>query len=210
MSDEAKAQYKLKSGLVRLQRQGAVVLKDERQIRMKLYKHLAETYLWWRDATSDGYIDEAYATLNRRIRKVKYGINFNPLFWLIWGNNTERTNQDSDRYSRVLNGVHAEFESKPEYYAKDTVAKLSNFMNQPGGIGKIGPYGSDESDVEDDANGATSTDNAAKPDAKAIESELLKLTTYLDEYGKKKVIPFDGYLKGDFKRYGLLLVSAIT
>jgi hypothetical protein len=207
MTENVKALNKLKKGLVQLQQEGAVVLADQRRVRRKLYEHILELYLWWRSARQvEGFLEAEYATLGRRMKRIKEGINFNPLFWLAWGNSTDKTNQDSDRYSRALNAIHEEFESKPEYYAKDSIAKLINFITAAGGMSNLRPYGKYEEEPDEAENKGSDT---AVPTAskKAIENERLKLTALLSEYGQKKLIPFDGFLNADFKRYGLLLVE---
>ena len=134
-----------------LQASGTAVWRDMRRSNRAFYAHVADVYIWWRQASAvTGYLDGEYAKLNRQFKsRVKYGINFSPLLVLVWGNDNCNT-ADLDRHSRALNGIHAEYCSRPKYYAKDGVAKMATFIEAQHGINGLTGYGSTDTEDEDD------------------------------------------------------------
>lgn len=115
---------------------------------MSFYKLLAEAYVWWRTANQDPeFLRQQYAKTGKKFKKkVNYGINFAPLFWLVWGTENDLNDDKVGRYSRVLNQLHNQFETDPQY-ATEPVPKLQNFIRQSGGVDGLVNYGS--ADVED-------------------------------------------------------------
>jgi len=124
-----------------LQAHSKKVDKEINRSRRSLYEHLCASYLWWRKAqTVSGYLESEYGKLNRKFRKVATHPNFIKLIWLIWGEETDLTNQYADRYSRALKAVHAEFEKHQHKYQKDGQKKLVNFILRSGGLSKLAGY----------------------------------------------------------------------
>lgn len=114
---------------------------DLNRSRKKLYAHLCAVYMWWRRAKKiHGYLDSEYRKLSRKFRTVAVEPNFIKLIWLVWGEDSDLTNQYADRYSRALKAVHAEYEKHPQLYDKDGEAKLVNFIHRSGGLSKIAGY----------------------------------------------------------------------
>lgn len=137
--------------LAALQGEAAVVSRAIFTTNLSFYKLLAETYLWWRAANEDpDFLSQQYAKTGKKFKKkVKYGINFAPLFWLVWGTENDLNDDKVGRYSRVLNRLHEEFETDPQY-ATEPVPKLQNFIHQSGGVDGLVNYGDDGDEDEDD------------------------------------------------------------
>jgi len=124
-----------------LQAKSKKVTNDLNRTRKSLYCHLCASYLWWRKARKvHGYLDAEYKKMTRKFRAVKVEPNFIRLIWLIWGENSDLTNQYADRYSRALKSVHTEFEKHSHKYEKDGEARLANFILRSGGLSKIAGY----------------------------------------------------------------------
>ncbi len=83
----ARAQQ-LHESLYQLQAIVSAVWRDMGRTNRAFYAHVAAVYFWWRSASAvAGYLEAEYAKLNRQFKsRVKYGVNFNPLRVLIWGN----------------------------------------------------------------------------------------------------------------------------
>lgn len=137
--------------LAALQGDAAVVSRLIFTTNLSFYKLLAEVYLWWRAANEDpDFLRQQYAKTGKKFKKkVKYGINFAPLFWLVWGTENDLNDDKVGRYSRVLNRLHEEFETDPQYVT-EPVPKLQNFIHQSGGVDGLVNYGDDGDDEEDE------------------------------------------------------------
>ncbi len=169
----------LNKHLVKLQESGGVVLGDIRSARKGLNKHLCEIYFFWVGASKQpNYLENEYQKLGRRFKTVSSGINFAPLLWVVYGINSGLTYNDTDRYSRVLNALHQEVSSQPEYYAKDGVAKLANFIEQSGGTKQLAGYAPL---VQDPSTGPQSS--GSNTQAQQLQTEnILKQSWMLGEY----------------------------
>ena len=209
MEKQAENHQHLRSGLVKLQDQGSVVLGDLRRSHEMLHRHLAALYLWWREADQEpDWLEEQYKTLDRKFRTVGYGINFGPLLWLVWGNNNGLDNRLVDRYSRAINAIHREFEQRPELYQKDGVAKLADFIKQAGGITELADYGpktEDPSEEESTGRRGAGAGNDSQDEA-ASKLELVRLAKSLPDFGDKEIVSYPGYISTTGDQYGLLLV----
>jgi hypothetical protein len=194
----------LQKKLIKLQQQNLIAYVAVQQTRQMLYKQLAAIYLWWREAKMvDGYLEKQYSTvINRKTRELKSSINFNPLVLLTFGKATLRST-DSNKYSRALNKVHAEFESRPAHYEKNGVNKLANFMQNSGGISEL-------------ADNISKKDKVAKPDKSfSTPSKPNAITTAdLAEAAKEfftnqpALLPvaLTNYIEADSENYSVLLV----
>jgi hypothetical protein len=155
-----------------LQGAASVVSRSIITTNKAFYEHLAELYVWWRDAEKvPGYLDAEYAKNGKKYKKnVQHGINFAPLFWLTWGYNNGLNDDKAGRWSRVLNQLHAKYQSEQQYHT-DSVPKLGTYIEQNGGVEGLTGYGNkaqaatgvdDETD-EDDDDGAGNTDESTEP-----------------------------------------------
>ena len=128
--------------LANLQTAASVVSHHIVTTNKAFYEHLAELYMWWREAKQvPGYLAAEYKTIGKKHKtKVKHGINFAPLFWLTWGYDNGLTDDKTGRWSRAMNKMHAEFETKHQYKT-DSVPKLANFIDQSGGVDGLVDYG---------------------------------------------------------------------
>ncbi len=205
MSNESKKHKSIQSKLVKLQMRGSIVLVDLRRSQLSLYQHLSDLYLWWRSAVEvKGFLPKQYATLGRKFKTVTYGTNFSPLLWLAFGNNNLDRNS-VDRYSRAMNAIHKEYESRPELYAKDGVTKLANFVVQSGGIAKLSGYIAADDDTENDA--PQNDNKKSNKDKQQTTQALLELTNMLGKSGEMHFIANSSYLKSTPTNFSLLLVQ---
>jgi len=175
---KSKAQRRKKE-LGDLQTNGVVVWGDLKRSNKAFYKHMAEILFWWLGAVEeDGLLDEEYAKSNRKFKsKVKYGINFSPLFILVWGNNG-CSDSDLDRHSRAFNKIVEEYFKQKAYYAKDGVAKIAAYIEQSNGINGLTGYG--QKKEEDDEE----TIKLVQPTATDSEKEAVLLTAAISHYSQ--------------------------
>lgn len=155
--------------LAELQSAASVVSSNFIKTNKAFYDHLSELYMWWRDANEvQGYLEAEYTKSGKRYkRNVQHGINYAPLFWLTWGYNNDLTDDKTGRWSRVLNKLHAKYESERQYQT-DSVTKLSHYIEQSGGVDGLVGYGKrsdetdpvDEDEVDDDAVDASAAFHA--------------------------------------------------
>lgn len=204
MSTSAKAkEAQLLTRLIVLQEQGSTAWSNVRRSNAAFYEHLAEVYFWWCAASEEnGYLDAKYAALNRKFKRVKYGTNYSPLLWLVWGLNN-CSNSDADRHSRALNKVHAEYTSKPKYYAKDGVARMAAFIAKNNGVYGLIEYGkrTDEDDEDFVNNSGSSVTELQK---KAVVYELAN-SFYTNSTGT--TVAISNTLPVTDDAYGVILVK---
>jgi hypothetical protein len=157
------AEAKLGHELAKLQASASMVADKIRTTNEAFYRHLAELYLWWREASAvDGYLEAEYSKTGKRLKtKVKYGINFAPLFWLTWGHYNGLSDDKCRRWSIVLNILHSLYESERQYRT-DSVAKLANYISNNGGVdglvneGNVPDDDAADDDIDDDDADAVS------------------------------------------------------
>ena len=142
MNRNTKKQKTLQKELHDLQTNGTVTWANFRKSNFEFYKHIAEIYFWWRKAVAiESYLEAEYAKLGRQYKtNVIYGTNYSPLLWLVWGENQCSTS-DSDRHSRALNTIDAEYLKRLSYYKKDKVERMAKFIESNNGIGGLCGYG---------------------------------------------------------------------
>ena len=150
MNRNTKKQKTLQKELHDLQTNGTVTWANFRKSNFEFYKHIAEIYFWWRKAVAiESYLEAEYAKLGRQYKtNVIYGTNYSPLLWLVWGENQCSTS-DSDRHSRALNTIDAEYLKRLSYYKKDKVERMAKFIESNNGIGGLCGYGLAKKDEED-------------------------------------------------------------
>ncbi len=180
----------LHKSLYLLQASGTAVWRDMRRSNRAFYAHVADVYFWWRQAEAvTGYLDGEYAKLNRQFKsRVKYGINFSPLLALVWGNDNCST-ADLDRHSRALNSIHAEYLSRPKYYAKDGVAKMATFIESKHGINGLTGYGDAEAAEDNEADEESDTRPAAGAPASDATKSAALLKSAKAHYAKPSNAP---------------------
>lgn len=120
------------------------------------YKHYVKAYLWWYAAKQvDGYLDSLYSQNGIAKRRVRSGINFRPLLNLL--SNGQISDNDLTLWTKALNKVHTEYESKSSHYKTDTVNRLVYFIDNNGGKTGLAEYHTKKGDldeVQDDASDA--------------------------------------------------------
>ncbi len=200
----------IQKDLIALQAHGVVVMADLRRSNENLYKHLSKLYLWWRVANEqEGYLQKEYATLNRIFKTVNYGINFSPLLVLAYGHNNIDKN-GLDRYSRALNSIHEEYNKKLDFYAKNGVTKLVNFITQSGGIKNLTGYAQPKDNTPDPIESDDLEDEKIEI---SIENELVRrralllLTDYIGIHGEHDTVKYPAYIKADSQNFSVLLVQ---
>ena len=164
------------SELAQLQQAASVVAGQLRATNRAFYGHLAEVYVWWRSASAvDGYLDAEYARLGIRYkRKVNYGINFAPVFWLVWGSYNGLDDDKARRYSIVLNRFNDLYEAEKQYH-NDTVAKLQNYLQATGGIDGVVKDGVADDEGDEDSIGDDEADGAMVKAAVDVDAAIDKL-----------------------------------
>lgn len=204
----AKSTLQLQKKLVKLQETGGVVMEELRKTHHKLNTHLSEIYFWWCTASQKGdYLEQEYTKLGRSFRTVRYGINFAPLLWLVYGNNSGLTNTHADRYSRALNAMHREVGKKPQYYAKDGVTKLVSFIQQSGGTTALAGYAPPD---EDSSNSTSNPINALAAAAEKLATQnILKQSWMVGEYRIDTQLPveYTSYFNTTSDDFAVLLVK---
>lgn len=174
----------LGSGLVKLQSEGAIIIKEEVGLRDRKYRHLVEMYLWWKTAKEvDGYLENQYKKLERDWNaNVKLGVNFRPLLWLVYSNTTlsdYQLREDTD----MLNFIRMEHEKRSELYAKDAASKLVNFIKKSGGLDGLRNKAGIKVKNNDDKNKSTDKDSTKNE----IESLLSQLSVIKKKEEKEKL-----------------------
>lgn len=196
---------RLKKNLEKLQQQGGVITNQIRHTRLHLYKHLSEIYFWWVEASQQGtYLENEYQKLGRRFRAVNYGINFSPLIWLIYGHDGGLNSTDVDRFSRTLNAMHNEVCKKPDYYAKDGLAKLASFIQVSGGITTLSGY------APPDQEASVGTNIGNNEQLQQMQSqELLKQSWILGEFkiDTQPAVQYQSYFNTTHDDFAVLLVK---
>ena len=204
----ANTQDQLNKTLVKLQETGGVVMVDLRAAHKNLYQHLSEIYFWWVKASKQAnYLETEYQKLGRKFKTVNYGINFSPLLYLVYGFNNGLNRNYTDRYSRVLNALHKEVTNKPDYYAKDGVAKLANFIDTSGGVTALAGYAPPK---DDDDGSEINTINAELAEQEKLNKQnILKQSWMLGEYRIVTQLPveYPSYFNTTSDDFAVLLVK---
>lgn len=207
MNADEKQLKKTQRDLLKLQVHGSVVAADMRRAHQNLHIHLSEIYFWWKLASEQGdYLEKEYKKLGKKFKTVSYGINFGPVLWLVYGNNNGLNNRYADRFSRAMNAMHMSVNEQTDFYKKDSVNKLSNFIQQAGGITALAGYAAPEDDLFVEKKPTNKI--VAKQEANKTQ-DLLKQSYMLDEFriDKKDIIPFPAYVKTTPENFSLLLVQ---
>lgn len=190
-----------------LQAKSKKVTSDLNRSRKNLYFHLCASYLWWRKARKvHGYIDAEYKKLTRKFRAVKVEPNFIMLIWLIWGEDSDLTNQYADRYSRALKAVHAEYEKHSHKYEKDGEARLVNFILSSGGLSKIAGY-KHKDDSQSTIHGGSQQGNSGNTSNPNLSDILIEDARFHAASFDTKEIDFETTISKDDDDYSLSVVN---
>lgn len=144
----APASAKLSGDLASLQQTAAVVSNLTLRTNKATFEHLAAMYMWWREAREvEGYLEAEYRKVVKKLRpRSKYGVNFGPLFRVVWGYNNGLSDGTANRWTCVLNDLHKQYE-REEYYRTDSVVRLKQYIDLKGGVeGIVGDRSVDDDD----------------------------------------------------------------
>lgn len=207
-------EQKLNQELENLRTTSGLLSTQQRKLNTETYKFLSSIFLWWLEAKEDqDFLDKKLEQVPKRSKNVSYGINFGKVIWLVYGLDSGLDDQYVDRYSRVLNKLKAEFELKPNYYAKDAVEKLANFIHQSGGITKLADYAPKDSGTSEENPSSNPITNQIA-NSPALTTEQLKSRQKILEdvwaygpYVEKDIVPYSRYLSTNTNNFALLVVE---
>lgn len=205
MTDENAELKKVADGLSALQVSGAVVLSDVRRSHRSLHEHLSKIYLWWREARLiDGYLGAEYDKLGRTFKKIKYGTNYRPLLFLVYGEGGGLDKNNLPIYNATLNALHTEFERRPKLYEQDAPAKLTTFISNAGGVVELA-----KTVPADDDDSALPAFDRKKLAALAddINEILLKEAVLCSLGSPLPMLPIKHYFSLGYKQHSVLLVN---
>jgi hypothetical protein len=158
---------RLNQELAFLQSENKAVALEVKLSAAKERDHMCGAYVWWRNAVKvENYLEEQYKEREIVCRAVKNKVNFRPLLELL--TQGEITKTDKDLWHICMNKMHDEYESSPKHYAKDTIARLSNYIANAGGKTGLAGYHSKEKDEY-----AEEADQSS--DAKQVKAWLAEL-----------------------------------
>lgn len=159
MWNDMESKKQLNAELKRLQRSNSDVLLQVRMSRDQESKHFVAAYLWWRKAcTVKGYLDALYAEAGITHKNIKHKINFRPMLRLLSEGDID--NNELLIWTKVLNKVHEEYQSKPKSYATNAVNQLALFIKNKNGKTGLAGYHNKQNDddeydeIDDDASDA--------------------------------------------------------
>lgn len=196
---------KIAAELVGLQKAGAVVQSDLRRSHESLYKHLSRTYMWWRDARQiPGYLDAEYDKLGRDFNKIKYGENYRPLLFLVYGEDAGLNKNNLPNYNGTLNALHIEYEKRQKLYEKDGVSKLTAFIANAGGVVQLAKTVPAD---DDDTKLPPIDRKKLLAIAGSIREILLKEAVLFSKGSPLPILPIKQYFSLGYERHSLLLVN---
>jgi hypothetical protein len=202
---EVADQKKISAELLVLRQAGAVVQSDVRRSHQSLHKHLSSIYLWWRDAREiEGYLESEYEKLGRKFKTVKYGMNYRPLLFLVYGEAGGLDKNNLPNFSATLNALHIEFEKHSKKYEKDGVSKLTSFISNAGGVVELAKT----VPAEDDDSKLPPIDRAKLLAlTESIREMLLKEAVLCSRGSPLPVLPIQQYFSLGYQNHSLLLVN---
>lgn len=134
MSSDKNFSSTLTRRLIKLQEECALVGQVVARTNQLEYENLSSIYIWWYAAcTVDGYLENVYESVTRRVNKTSHTLSFKKLLYLMYGNfGLDKDNLD--RKNAVLCRLHDEYSKNTLHYSKDTVSKLAGFIKSNGGV----------------------------------------------------------------------------
>jgi len=189
------------------------------------YQWLAKAYLWWVIAEKEvGYLEEQYASLGKRFKKnISAGINFAPLCWLLWGVDNGLTDDKAGRWSKALNVLHHKYNTEKQYRT-DSLVKLTNFIEQSGGVDGLVGYGDEKSngaadkgliydaipdshDIGDEeVEESDAFVHASHPNLKEHTSEIYQAATTHYGSADNQVVPLDAHFEVNSEGLGIVFI----
>lgn len=189
-----------------------------RKSRRQLWQLLAETYLWWRDASQEPeFLNEEFRKAGIKHNKLAGNtINFRPVISLVWDMKHMTASESSSMsyWAKSLQALHKRFSENPEEFSFQPVGKLVALYEAAGGITEIGKsVGEDEELVKpsnDEEEGATRSSDVShyavdEPTAKALAENARQIFS-ADKNGVG-TIKADIPLYEDNDRYSIILAQ---
>ena len=118
----------------------------------QLWKLLAKSYLWWREASEQsGYLETLYKKREIGFRSSDSNVpNFNPLIRLIWNMQELSTAERAtiSQWNKALQSVHVHYAEHTDDFRHNAEGKLTAYIEGQGGV--IGLTMSEAGYAEDD------------------------------------------------------------
>lgn len=205
MTTESKELKGVADSLAELQKSGAVMLSDLRRTHRGLHEHLSSIYLWWREARLiDGYLDAEYDKLGRTFKTIKYGTNYRPLLFLVYGEGGGLDKNNLPNYNATLNALHAEYEKRPKLYEQDSATKLTTFISNAGGVVELAKT----VPADDDDSKFPALDRKQQAAfAAQIRKILLNEAVACSLGSPLPMLPIPHYITLGYKKHSVLLVN---
>lgn len=128
----------LNSRLTELRTAADSNVQNHRKTRYGLWKLLAETYIWWRDASqNDGFLEKQLKLAGIQNTKLSGNkINFTPVIKLVWNmpHLTHAERASASNWNKALHALHENYTDNPDHYKNQTVGKLMALFEMSGGI----------------------------------------------------------------------------
>jgi len=196
---------KIAAELVGLRQAGAAVMSDLRRSHQSLQRHLSSIYLWWREARLiPGYLDAEYDELGRIFNTIKYGENYRPLLFLVYGEEAGLNKNNLPYYNGTLNALHIEYEKRPKLYERDGISKLTAFIANAGGVVQLAKT----VPADDDDTKLPPIDRKKLLEiAVSIRELLLKEAVACSKGSPLPILPIKQYFSLGYERHSLLLVN---
>jgi hypothetical protein len=109
-----------------------------RSVRRDLWRLLAKTYMWWREASQQpGLLEEEFEQAHIKFnRRNDVDVNFNPVIKLVWHirHPTRSDKTAISNWTSVLEILHRRFSENPENFRHEPVGKLMALIDKEGGV----------------------------------------------------------------------------
>lgn len=170
----------LQHQLTRLRSDADENLQQFRATRRDLWRLLARTYMWWRDASQlPGFLEDEYRRANIKFYKRNdVDVNFNPIVKLVWN---IRHPSASDRkaisnWTSILEILNKRYSETPEAFRHEPVGKLMALIDKEGGVSGL-------IEEESKRSGAQTPDKSPSTieDAAVQEVKITGSTVEIDE-----------------------------
>jgi hypothetical protein len=134
-----KKQGQLNNKLADLRSDVAEQTKVYESSKILLYRNLAKSYLWWREAQSElGYLESLFKEENIKYRTQLNRQNFNPVIRLIFKMQNSLYAVQISNWASGLNAIDDEYINNPHIYKnRDAVDALVDWIRDSGGLASI-------------------------------------------------------------------------
>jgi len=178
-----------------------------------LYKALAETYMWWREAKKiDGFLEEQYAKEGYQKKHKQKEENFRYLLRLVWRMDMDSSSSKAllQQWSHALRELHKEYESNPIKYKQNSIVRLFQFIESSNGIYKLigaDKYAKSYEEAEQEEEAKKSKGKRPQEDVEKIRKRHLELAqSFYPTYAGFLTIKTGQPIATDDKGYALALV----